>query len=262
LIEAPARDAAALSETIDSPDASQAIIAINRTRLQGSNLIRRTSEGSQIEISAGYSPFWLDDETYGFVELFGQRVLIASTADDAPRTLLDIGRLSSVLSDDLRQNPLTQLSISEAIPSRSDPDLILIRLYGYDVNTGHLGLFTIRGYILSYNLRTDQLETRIGYRNLVGVPASSPDQLWLAAETQEQLGGKTTLLVHDIEHNQTHIFPVFPTYTASARWSSDGRWLLAMSDGVLSLIAPQHDVQLNVVPDQPGCATAVWIDRN
>lgn len=261
LIEGAAPEVAALSETIDSPDASQAIIAINRTRLQGSNLIRRASDGSESEISAGYSPFWLDDQTYGFVELFGQRVLIASTADDVPRTLIDMDRLSAVLSDDLRTNPLTQLSISEAIPSRNDSDLMLIRLYGYDVNSGHLGLFTIRGYILSYNLRTDQLEIRIGYRNLIGVPTPSPDQLWLAAETQEKLGGKTTILAHDIEHNQTHIFPIFPTYTASARWSSDGQWLLAMSDGVLSLIAPQHDVQLNIVPDQPGCATAVWLDR-
>ena len=73
--------------------------------------------------------------------------------------------------------------------------------------------------------------------------------------------------MYDVKRGDTQTFTfalpanslyAFPTYG----WSEDGRWLAILNDGILHLVAPDHDYQRSALPDSPGCIFAAWVNRS
>ena len=235
--------------------------------VQSWTLLRQSSsgaltEGDFVEVGQGYAPFWLDDMTYGFVEVTSgtrQALMVASVNDDDPRPLLDSADLSAALTDGVQP---ASLQILYAIASPLDPNLLFVVALDSRQNEGYLFLFDRAAGHVELRLRLGPTSTHM--------LAFSPDGRWLSVTGTSRdimAGGMPTavLYLHSIAGDETRTFitdsPAFTPTESFFDWSADGQWLaLIMDSGLLNLIAPDHDYQHLLRHDFGRCAALAWLN--
>ncbi len=265
-----------------SPDGSR-VILVDMFGDNGDRYYRSDGEGeSTIEIpidggtSSLRSPFWLNNETYGYARNGGLRaatesetpdtpseIVVASIANDRAQVLLTSDDLLAVLPTDDRPERL-EIGFFATVHPRH-PSLLFISAYGFnpDGETNPVA----SGYVFIYDLAARHgISAILTGRNVLWIPQFSPDGRWLAQSAYDPAGSKLSLVLHHIGRNESKTLEYanvsmasfgFPVY----QWSGDGQWLLFLDDGLLRLIAPDYDYQRTIVPQSPGCTLAAWIAR-
>jgi len=262
-----------------SPDGSRVVI-MDQFGDDSDRYYRADGNGeSLIEIpvdrSSIRSPFWLDNETYGYVRSgkpaittgsetprIRSEIVIASIADDRPRLLLSSDDLLAALPANDRPEQLDIGFFVRVNPG--DPSLLFILAYGFNPESGTP---VARGYIFSYDLESQQIISSISTgSDFSWIPRFSPDGRWLAQSAYDATGSKLSLILHHTGRNESKTLEYDNVSTAPFgsplyQWSADGQWLLLLNDGILHLIAPDHDYERTVIPESPGCAFAAWVNH-
>ncbi len=232
-----------------SPDGSHTLM---QARSDTALLLGDRDAQALTAIGYGISPFWLNDSTYSYLALeqFGplSEIVTATITDSTPHSLLKLDDLVKDLPD-ARQGshalwyyPLGPrwLSIEViAFGGEGDSsDFFLLNL-----RSGHVSRLPLDGRIRDFKV--------------------SPDDRWLAGSA---IGGNNVWSLHLVQieqrQNRTLTFnsPRVAHLPPPYEWSADGRWLLVLDHGILTLIAPEHDYQRTIVPPSPGCLFAAWVN--
>ena len=209
-------------------------------------------------IGQGYSPFWVDDDTIGYVRLQEDgepAVVLNSLNGDSLRTVLTLADIQNAVPAGVGGPD----SIRYVITHPAAPDLLVVAaldalgrevtVFTYDVASGGLDL---------------RLQSLVHPFHTLGF---SPNGRWLVLTGlgENQRGDISTLYVHDIENDETRTyisenasFVLTPLYD----WSADGNWLLFLvDDRVLSMAAPAYDYQRVLAHEQGNCTAMTWINR-
>jgi hypothetical protein len=226
------------------------------------------------DVGVGYAPFWLDNETYGYVRLSSragpglmlmaissnvdQEVVLASIHDDQPQLLFSLSDLVPNLP--LRAQQDRPLFIRYLLANPANADHLIVSLF----DSGNM-----EGYIFFFDRATGEISRLLTLHHRAGQAAGfTPDGRWLAVTGNSQAdlisaGVATTLYLFDWAEQEME--PIFirraghyPSDLAYD-WSSDGRWLAALagSDHVL-LLAPEHGYRQLIRHDAGDCVSLIW----
>lgn len=200
----------------------------------------------------GHLPFWVTNDTYGFVQTtnrslseFEQQLVLAATVDDIPHLVLTTADLLAAIP---QAPPPSFLSIGYVLPRPGQPEWLALAAGDY------LFLVNWRDRIIENRLTTNG--TLLGF---------SPDGRYLVG-----LGGWAEFVLHDIDANQTDSYVggasgFYGFYSAySFDWSADGRWLAHIMDNtfaqVINLVTPGEDYQKLIVHDNGRCSSLAWVN--
>lgn len=211
-------------------------------------------------VGEGYSPFWLSDDTFGYVRPLASNyeILLQHVADAAPLVALTQEDLLAV-TPEIAMPPAV---IRHAFTHPGQPSLLFI------LAVDALGR---RSYLFTYNWQTGELELRLqSLSQPMQTLSFSPDGRWLMLTGYDDglyrsNGNANILYLHDIAARETktyvsqlNTFALSPTFD----WSADGRWLLFfLDDRVVSLVAPDYDYQWVFAHEQGNCVGLNWINR-
>ena len=218
------------------------------------------------DIGSGYSPFWLDNRTYGFVRAiqdggggpFNEQVIVIATLDDPEQAiLLRTSDLAGFLPDD---NRLRRLSLAyAAVHPRQPGRLFIVALDDLEQ----------KAYVFEYDRATQEPALRLELLYALNHSLSfSPDGRYLVLTGQDRERRRNgnengVMLLHDIEANRTAPFLTrLPFFLPSVvyDWTEDGRWLaMVLDDNLVGLVAPDsRDVRL--LPHTFGvCTSLAWV---
>jgi len=262
-----------------SPDGAQ--LVLQDWNVESPRLLRGDGDAQTlVEIPTegnifAFPPFWIDAETYGYVRntytqssLSGPldrtfEVVTASTRDDEPHTLATAEELLAALPEDKRPSTLTIGFPTIAAPG--DSGIVLIFALAYESRIGVAQ--PSYGVIFVYDWRSREVRSFIRLdQNIAGLPAASPNGRWLAQNTWDGASAHTWLILYNLTQGKSQTFNLSPGSQSLLAgpmydWSSDGRWLQVLDNGVLHLIAPDYEYEHIVIPASPGCAFAAWVNR-
>jgi hypothetical protein len=245
--------------------------------INGSDIFLSTgSEKIEKLVGKGFSPFWIDGETFGFVRFHGDmatnimtQVVIQHLSNGQLQVLVDGHALASE-----EKTPWAEdLFIHEVIPKPMDSNKLLITGTGVRDYSGYYFIFSLDISDLQNVNAFPKLQLEISRRgSLVGVPGLlaptgfpmilvSPNGRWLAmAELNSQ--DTWTILIHDLLKGRTveviKDIPAVPGNLPMLDWSADGQWLLIADREFLHLIAPEYEYQDRIAHDFDACSHIVW----
>jgi len=210
----------------------------------------------------GYSPFWIDNQRFGYVrpgaEEVGDEVVLANAADPTEAAVvLTLADITAVGPSGIS----APASIRYVITHPAHPTLLFVV---------SLDALSREAYVFTYDLEAKQLDLRLQspvwpYHAL----GFSPDGRWLiltGSDPQDASarasGASSSLFVHNIASHQTQTYvsqfasgilsPLFD-------WSVDSQWLLfVVDDRILSLVAPDYDYQWVFAHNQGNCMATSW----
>ena len=226
-----------------------------------------TAVADLTNIGRGHAPFWLDNETVGFVSLAngrfsrpGQAVEYTPAGQDDPQVLLRMDDLLESMPDPASVERVFWIHYVMVNPA--DPNILFVlamsgwdqeaHLFSYDRATGAVQHLMHNNYSADHTL---SLSPDGRFQLLTGRKANQP-----GIEDDNAL-----LLLHDRTLDKTTPFlirpagfPPFPTYD----WSNDGRWLTMMLDrNLIGLYSPQQDELKLIETPQDNCTSPAWINR-
>ena len=249
-----------------SPDGSQTIL----NRWQDGMLYRGDAQARQRdEIGEGYFPFWLDNETFGYVRLEHTagttrtwEIVATNIATDETNVLLGSEKLSALLPEDERDD---DFGVNYIAVNPANPNLLLLTAYTFDRRT-------VSSSFMPTQYHGFLLDRQSGDVSLLSQPQTgwdtvlfSPDGRWLVMLTYDLARSMWTLTLRDVTTGETETFS-FSSSTAppetypSFEWSAGGRWLSILNGGILHLIAPGYDYHQTIVAPSPGCTLAAWVN--
>lgn len=220
------------------------------------------------QIGSGYSPFWLDDHTYGFVRSVqngdrgpfdDEEIVTATLEDPEPRVLLRTSDAAALLpaGNAGRALQLAYAAVKPASPSQ----LVIVALDD----------MTRRAYVFLYDRASQALELRLDLLYTLNHSLSfSPDGRYLVMTGQDRdsvLGNDDmgVTLLHDIAANRTVPFLTrLPFFLPSVvyDWTEDGRWLaMVMGDNLVGIVAPDNGA-VRLLPHNFGtCTSVAWVEE-
>lgn len=272
-----------------SPDGRLTLLAVGEPtplsddRHQPLPLYLGDSKGTtESYLGRGWSPFWLDEDTFGYVapqpDADGQRVILRDAPPalmgepGSPSTTPPPKRRIVLSSDDLRRfdgvNGSAAVVIDRVLPSSIDDDLFIIITNPF--RTDELSL------VIVYNLSRRELSPGfsftgrpLAYRSSYGF---SPDGRWLVVSVFQTPAGVGRAAVWDVylhavltpaTGRATRVYTVRADNSWPALWlldwSADGQWLALVTDGYVRLIAPNHDYSAPLILPDLACTAAAWV---
>ncbi|HET7090345.1 MAG TPA: hypothetical protein VFL17_17035, partial [Anaerolineae bacterium] len=191
-------------------------------------------------------------------------IVTAAIGGDKTQVILREQDLQAALPESERSG-WSIVRIGPVTISPTNPDLLVIAAYAKHERLqptwpgrSYVFLFDRRSGVISLRLQSD-----VG--SWFNFTDFSPDSRWLITSSSDFARFTWSLILHDIGRSETRTLTslsqagylhAFPEY----EWSSNGQWLLVLDDGVLWLIAPDHDYQRTIVPQSPGCTLAAWVN--
>ncbi len=230
----------------------------------------------RINFGAGFTPFWLDDEVFGFVRFAGDRdtginteVVLGRIDGDGLKRLFD----GSDLAREAGIQFGSVLFVNEVAPNPADSGQLVVSSTGIRDYAGQYYLFSVKVSDPTVEPEITLEVARSGSQG--GVPGLmtptgpplflfSPDGRWLAI-TELKSGEKETwtVLAHDLETGTSSQIsdsvPAMPGNYPLLDWSSDGQWLLVADRQFLHLISPARELQEIVAHDFDACSHVVWV---
>jgi hypothetical protein len=239
-----------------SPDGSHTIVQSPEGMLFLGDAFGQTTA----ELGFGLDPFWIDDSTFGYIALSKSgpptQIVTATLADGQPNTILKVEDILRVLPGSLEPS---EWYIREAAPDQPETDRLLVTLSnifpGYD-----------RRHTLLVDLRTGETTLIRSGSDYVGYDFS-PGGRWVTETRFDAVAQTWSTHFYDVEHRRFKSIALEYPHTSFGAafprnyWSADGQWFLALSDGVLHLVAPGYDYEQTVIPELPGCIFAAWVNR-
>jgi hypothetical protein len=217
------------------------------------------NEDERTSLGNGYAPFWLDEETIGYIR-YGEtdqpEVVLVSLTDGASQTALTLSDVQAVVSDEIREPE----SLAYVLTHPARPNFMIV--VGFDV-------FGQEAFVFSYDLESEALalltQASVSPYHSLGF---SPNGRWLmfSGTGQTELGTAQNLHVYDLETNETQAYMAKHAdfvYSPFYDWSSDGNWLLFLVDNrVLSVAAPEYEYQLVFAHEHGPCNSVAWINND
>jgi hypothetical protein len=214
------------------------------------------------DLGLGTTPFWLDNEHYGYARVAGNlasqpaEIVVAALADRQLYTWLPLAELASALPAQLHLN---NLAIRAVTAAPNDPNLLFIAV------SVRSRFREIRTLLFSYDKAAAQIEllyetpfTLGFYRPLT----FSPDGRWLVTTTFAHTNTLSELFLYDMFTGKTQLLGSNHLFSAlEYDWAADSQWLLRLEDGFLHLMSPLDGTQRVVIHELPGCAYAAWVNR-
>lgn len=243
-----------------SPDGEQLLVAHN----SGAIMLGDRNLDSWTTIDQGRSPFWLDDDTYGFLS-DGNTIVYMSTLGEQERVeILDSEALGALLP---RSQQRFSLAIQEVYTHQAVPNTLFVYAsYGF---SGEAVIFRVglpadlgQGGLeegqatLELSLLVDGL--------LLGVPELvqliSPDGRWLAAGSSPE-----DFVLYDLEAREPRFVgaPVDSFSLSLHDWSADSPWMAYVGARNVELLAPLPNGEIFrriILHDDYHCSAAIWID--
>jgi hypothetical protein len=220
-----------------------------------------------VDAGFGYSPFWLDDDTYGYIRSVNsgflgphrdQVLMLASVDGGEPQALLETAELEQVLP---QADAPRHLMLGYVMPHPTDRELLFIVA---------LDTFGRQAYVFSYDLQAGQpsLRLQLGYEANHSL-GFSPDgrYLVLTGNQPDPVPGNNTglLLLHDIAANTTTPFATrLPFFVPSVAydWTQDSETLaMALDDGLLGIVVPAARKAYPVTHPYGTCTSVAWMAR-
>jgi len=265
-----------------SPDGERTLILV------GSQLYIGDREGKpQKLVGRAFSPFWLNDDTFGFIRLLGDSTAESSEMELVLRSVASgQERLLAKSADLLRQLGSADTGafrIMYVTTSPENPNRLF--LAGTPVGGGQKQFFVIKIQrdsspdlaLLDQNISKTEVilaldDLPIGDSSTLtptGYPPFrlSPDGRWLiVVRFVDPITNTWALYLHNVEGGETKTitfnYPTYPSPFPFYDWSADGNWLLLVDNGFLRLIAPDHDYERIVTHDFVACRYPAWVNRN
>lgn len=222
---------------------------------------------TRFSVGRGYAPFWIDDETYGYVRattdtlpIAEQEVVLATIRDNEPITAVTLNELLAAAS--LNEQP-AQFVLRYVLVHPRHPHLLFIVV---------LDTFAQQAYLFSFNRQTHAIALLLqaGYtpNHSLGF---SPDGRWLTFTglDSDALGPgvpSPTLYLYDIARHEIRQFfftnSLYNFASIGYDWSADGQWLAFMlGDNMIALVAPNADYQQRIQHNYGACTSLAWINR-
>ena len=235
-------------------------------------LLNRSTESldETVEVGVGYSPFWVNNDLFGFIQTNTetglapfQELVIVATDTLEPEILIISSALRGFLPE---SNDRTSLYMQYAVAHPTDANRLLLM-------ASPIGQ-PVDGYLFQINRQTQEVELLFDIDLSRGEHSLgfSPDGRFLVATATSQRLSETfrerttfdALHLYDFETNERQtILTNSNTFLPSFKfdWSLDGNWLAFIRDrGVIGLIAPAHDYQKMVIHDVGDCTSLAWVN--
>ena len=250
-IECPMEIHDLLSTPTWSPDGSQLLV-----RQYG--MIWRQQGFQATPLANGSAPFWLSDESYGFVRDAGdeQMVVVRPAQSDEIEVVLNTRDLQAALPEEDRPDQL-MIGYIEVTSAGTGKWLILAfgmspndlageaLIFGFDPSSKDVLPLIRSEWLHSFNL------TPTGDR--VAVANYDPKSLhWIL--TLHDLNTQSTW---EIELNESYAAELPPAFD----WSPDGDWLMVMNQGIIERFHLEKGAQYTIKPPEAGCTQAVWVTK-
>ncbi len=274
-----------------SPDSAHLIMAV-----EGEGQLLLSDGGGQVfkPVGAGFLAFWLDDATFGYrrfvnpatgedltnavvgqenaaVDLDGVavEVVVASTSDVTPRPLL---RTSDLLAALPEKGGLDALWINYVGRHPADPNLVLVSAIGRRPQDAQAAVLEHQDYYFLLDRRNGTVTPAPEVAQVLSGQLSA-DGRFLAGSRVAEDRASVTITWRELATGHTGEVIYWNPYELrldqtgapahqSLAWSADGRWLLALVDGLLIFLSPEYDYQYVVAPARPGCYAAAWVSGN
>lgn len=240
---------------IGSPDGKRTLIAG-----QDGIIWLGNSQGAPLwPMGKGTAPFWLDNNSYGFLRLEEEEksslaaIAVADVVNHDTQTLVRLEALATAVSADTN---LGELTIDAMKVSPANPDLLFVA--ASVVNRENLG----KSYVFVVNRQSSETELltvtnyRFGRHSLFD---SSPNHHWLTINTFDRHSGFWQLHLFDSRTGQAQTLTSAYPYTINGYdWSPDNQWLLRVQDGYLHLLNPAQGEHLIINHEYSNCRFAAW----
>lgn len=253
-----------------SPDGSQSLV-MDRSQWPA-DLYRGDETGQRRAwVDAGWSPFWLNAKTYGYVRpsqattsfQMGEGVEIVVVPADPDNPYPAAQRV--LHSDDLwgalaptwaTEGEPPQIFVNDVLPNPAGSTLMISAVVLPADNVSG------RQYFFRYEVQEGELSVLMALDGTSGSPATFTENgRFLTALLTGQ--SDVILYVYDTLHDEQDTIPLngggghpFPHYD----WSADERWLVIADDRMLHLTAPAFAYKRPIFHNLNGCHTAVWIN--
>jgi hypothetical protein len=231
-----------------SPDGQQILV-----RQYG--MIWRQQGLQAIPLADGVAPFWIDDETFGFVRQLGDEQIVITRSGPTEEPVPTV----------------TTRTLLDSIPEETRPDQLAI---GYiSIVPGNAGEWIILAFGLSpegiageaflFNVDRNADEIYLAFRSeKLHSFNLSPDGQKIAATSYDTQTLNWTMNIYDLPTRSAdqinlveHVLSEDPP---EYNWSPDGDWVLLMSQGIIGLIEPEVRSYFSIYPPEPGCTQAIW----
>ncbi len=226
--------------------------------IEGSNLIfggDAQVQGGEM-VGVGSEPFWLDNETYAFVNDRDNSILMmASIKDNNPEQLLEVADLASLLPE----IEADDLLLNEAFTDSFAPDLIYLivanRLENID-------------YVFTLDWRTGETNLALTAEKSYGglsFHSFSPDHHWLLLRAIGTSAGPPRtffeIFLYNTESQEVLRYNLVDNIILPNRgWSNNGRWLVYLGRDFLMFSAPEHGYDHIVPHGFKDCTSVAWIE--
>lgn len=217
-------------------------------------------------VARGNTPFWLDDETYGY--LSEGTVFLAQPTDDRQKVLLTTEHLLAAIPEGgpgyggslngIEAAPDGSGSLIFSVNGGNSGDNYLILLNGPDTHRWQRGDRARKDLTVLLQTGAD----------IYPPPYSgfSPDGRWFAARTRGNRGQEPQLLIYDLQAPDQGPRLRLPAtrFFESYDWSADGRWLARPMSNYVLLAAPESGTFRYVFAphsfnDWSECSSVAWI---
>ena len=219
---------------------------------------------SLIDVGVGYSPFWLDDETFGFIRRVNEadtdradelEIVLATVDDLTPQTIL----LGSDLEQFLPDEQPRRMSLAYVTTNPQWPDKLFI-VARDSLND--------EAFVFLYDIATGRPELRLtlpaDFNHSLGF---SPDGRYLVLtgtgyQPNDPDSNLAPMLLHDIAANRT--FPLLarlPYFLPSVvyDWTPDGLLAVALDENLIGLIDPDRGGVRLLGHNQGACTSVAWL---
>ena len=212
----------------------------------------------------GYAPFWLDDNTFGYVTGIGNptarggsRVMAVSMDDNEPRLLFSLSDLLQGLEGNSSFSRQSWIQYVTVHPDNADRLFVVVfsaedrraHLLSYDRSSGGVQELLSASFMANHTLG---LSADSRYLVLSGMMEAIPAS-----------GEESALLqVYDLQRDElmpflspAADFPPFATYD----WSLDGQWLaLLLDNGMAGIFSPETRQLRLIATPQGECENPAW----
>lgn len=215
------------------------------------------------DLGNGMAPFWLDNNTFGFIRLVPaapdspRRDIVIATLDDP--TLQTLIAAEAFTATPPNRGPAPEIHLRYVWPHPTNPDLLLV--VGVDTRTGE-------AHIWSYQQSTGEIQPLLSlgmtFGSSIGV---SPNGRWLLLQGAERQNGTDSqvILLYNLETGETRRYVMAFSQFAPAftyDWTADGEWLAYVVNGqMMGLTAVDHNYTQIIPSPSNNCAAIAWVNK-
>jgi hypothetical protein len=218
-----------------------------------------------LPLGQGYSPFWLDNQTFGFIRRVNGpdayppdevEIVLASVDDPTPQTILRGFDLVQFLPDER----VRQLTLAYGVAHPAWPGKLFI--VARDDRAEEAFVFD---YDLATGLPALRLTLRAEFNHSLGF---SPDGRYLVLtgtgyQPSDPDSNLAPLLLHDIAANRTvPLLARLPYFLPSGvyDWTRDGLLAVALDENLIGLIDPDRGGVRLLGHNRGACTSVAWLE--